>query len=63
MATRLFRSPLAGRLQAFMEARRARNRPGVSRQKILLYLDRFFMSELAPGQPISREVVERYVEA
>jgi integrase/recombinase XerD len=63
MATCLFRSPLALRLQAFLEARRPDSRHGVSRQKILRYLDRFFMSELEPGQPVSREVVEHFMES
>lgn len=63
MATCLFRSPLAARLQAFSEARYARRRGGFSSQKILLYLDRFLMSELKSGQPITREVVERWMES
>jgi integrase/recombinase XerD len=61
MATRLFRSALAPRLQAFWETRQAGNGGrDVASHKILLYLDRFFMSELKPGQPITREVVERF---
>jgi integrase len=35
----------------------------VSSQKILLYLDRFFMGELKPGQSVSREIVERYIDS
>jgi len=62
MATCVFRSPLAARLQAFLEARRAGQR-GVSNQKILLYLDRFLTHETKPGQPVTREVVERWVES
>jgi len=64
MATCLFRSPLAHRLQAFLETRRAGNNnrdPG--RQKILFNLDRFFMDELQPGQPLTREVAERFNES
>ena len=60
MATCLFRSPLAPRLQAFWESHYARSRRGISSQKILLYLDRFLMGELQPGQTISRQVVERW---
>ena len=53
MATCLFRSPLAHRLQGFLETRRAGNsNRDPSRQKILFYLDRFFMDELQPGEPL-----------
>jgi integrase/recombinase XerD len=62
MTTCLFRSPLAPRLQAFLDTRRAGNQRGVSSQKILLYLDRFLMGELKPGQPLTREIVERWNE-
>jgi len=50
MATCLFRSPLASRLQAFWETHYARSRSGISSQKVLLYLDRFLIGELKPGQ-------------
>ena len=61
MATCLFRSPLAPRLQAFLETRRAGNGDrGLSSQKILLYLDRFLMGEMKPGQPLTREIAERW---
>jgi integrase/recombinase XerD len=63
MATCLFRSPLASRLQSFLELRRRAGRRSVSDEKILLYLDRFLMSELNPGQAISRHVVERWIES
>ena len=62
MATCLFRSPLASRLQSFLELRRRAGRRSVSDEKILLYLDRFLMSELKPGQAISRQVVERWIQ-
>ena len=64
MATRLFRSPLAHRLQAFLETRRAGNGdrdPGG--QKVLFYLDRFFLAEMKPGQPLTREIAERFNES
>jgi integrase/recombinase XerD len=60
MATRLFRSPLALRLQAFLQTRQAAGRGQLSNQKILIYLDRFLIAELEPGQPITREIVERW---
>ncbi len=64
MATCLFRSAFAPQLQAFLETRRAGdNGHSVSSQKILLYLDRFFVGELKPGQPLSREVAERFNES
>lgn len=61
MATLLFRSALAPRLQAFWETRQAGNGGrDVASHKILMYLDRFFVSELKPGQPITHEIVERF---
>ena len=61
MATCLFRSSLAPRLQAFLETRRAGNGDrGLSSQKILLGLDRFLMGEMKPGQTITREIAERW---
>jgi integrase len=61
MATRLFRSALAPRLQAFWETRQAGNGGrDVASHKILMYLDRFLVGELRPGQPITREIVERF---
>jgi integrase/recombinase XerD len=58
MATCLFRSPLAFRLQCFLETRKAAGRRGVSSQKLLIGLDRFLLSELQPGETITREIVE-----
>ena len=63
MATYLFRSPLAHRLQCFLETRRTETGRGASTYKILHYLDRFLMSELRPGQSLSREIVERFNES
>jgi len=61
MATRLFRSALAPQLQGFLETRRVGDpHRNLSGQKILLYLDRFLMGELKPGQPLTHEVVERF---
>jgi integrase/recombinase XerD len=59
MATCLFRSPLAFRLQCFLETRQAAGRRGVSSQKLLIGLDRFLLSELKQGEAITREIVER----
>lgn len=63
MATCFFRSPLAPRLQAFLEARYSRSRGGTSNEKILLYLDSFLMSELKAGQPITREIIALWNES
>jgi integrase/recombinase XerD len=63
MATRLFRSPLAFRLQAFLETRRAAGRNDAGSQKIIRYMDRFLMSELKPGEPITRGIVERWFKS
>ena len=63
MATCLFRSPLAFRLQCFLEARKQAGQRVVASQKILLYLDRFLTGELQPGETITREVAERWIKS
>lgn len=63
MGTCLFRSPLAPRLEAFLEVRYGRGKNGESSRKILFYLDRFLMSELEPGASITREIVDRWTES
>jgi len=60
MATCTFRSPLAFWLHGFWEMRHALGRKGDHERKILTYLDRFLMSELKPGQPITREIADRW---
>jgi integrase len=62
MATCLFRSPLAFRLQCFLEARKKTGQRGIASQKILIYLDRFLAGELQPGETITREVAERWIK-
>lgn len=61
MSTALFRSPLAPRLQAFCEIRRALGRQAYSDYKILRYLDGYLLEVLRPGQPITREIVEGWI--
>src|SRR5947207_1745071 len=63
MATCLFRSPLAFRLQCFLEARKKAGQRGIASQKILIYLDRFLAGELQPGQTITREVADRWIKS
>jgi integrase/recombinase XerD len=63
MATCLFRSPLAFRLQCFLEARKQAGQRAIASQKILLYLDRFLVGELQPGDTITREVAERWIKS
>jgi integrase/recombinase XerD len=63
MATCLFRSPLAFRLQSFLETRRAAGRDDFNTKKNLRYLDRFLTSELKPGEPITSALVERWLES
>lgn len=58
-----FAVPWRFRLQAFLETRRAAGRDDAGSQKMLRYLDRFLMSELKPGQPITREIVERWFKS
>jgi len=61
MTTCVFRSPLAPRLQSFLEIRRASGRWAIQDQKILRYFDSFLMRELKPGQPITSDIVEGWV--
>jgi len=63
MATCTFSSPLAFRLQSFLEMRRALGRKGDHERKILTYLDHFLVGELKPGQPITLEVAERWFKS
>ena len=63
MATCLFRSSLAFRLQSFLETRRAAGREDAATQKILIYLDRFLMSELKPAKPLTREIAEHWFKS
>jgi len=63
MATCLFRSPLAFRLQCFLETRKAAGRRGVSSQKLLIGLDRFLLSELQPGETITREIADLRIKS
>lgn len=63
MATCLFRSPVASSLQAFLEMRITIGRKGESDQKILYFLDRFLMSELKPGRPITADLAERWFKS
>ena len=63
MATRLFRSPLAFRLQCFLEVRNKAGRRGLDGRKILMYLDRFLCGELKPGGTITSEIAERWIKS
>jgi len=61
MATCNFRSPLAARLQSFLELRRATGRRGCSDQKIIVAFDRFLISAIKPGQSITSDIVDRWI--
>jgi len=61
MATCNFRSPLASRLQSFVELRRASGRRAYHDHKILGGFDRFLICELKPGQAITSDIVDRWV--
>lgn len=63
MATCLFRSPLAFRLQCFLETRKKASRGGASSLKILCYLDEFLLRELKPGETITRKIAERWIKS
>lgn len=63
MATCLFRSPLAFRLEGYLKARQRSGRRSVSCQKILVFLDQFLIKELQPGETITREIAERWIKS
>ena len=63
MATCLFRSPLAFRLQCFLETRKRAGRRSVGDQKILCYLDHFLLRELQPAETITREIADRWIKS
>ncbi len=58
-----FQSPLAPRMQAFMEMRRALGRKAVADRKILRYIDRFLIGVLQPGEPITREIFHQWLNS
>jgi integrase len=62
MTTNLFQSPLATKLQTFLEMRRALGRKAVADQKILRYIDRFLVGVLKPGEPITREIIHQWLK-
>jgi integrase len=61
--TTVFRSPLALRLQAFWESRRADGQRGFATHIILRGLDDFLRSELKPGDTITQDVAHRWFES
>jgi len=61
MAPEIFRSPVAFWLKAYLEIRRAAGHEARDTARMLRYLDRFLMAELAPGQPITREIAEKWM--
>lgn len=63
MNARDFRSPLASRMEAFLQVRIGLGRKGVTDRRSLLYLDRFLRGELKQGDAITREVANRWFEA
>jgi len=62
MSSNIFSSSLAPRLQAFFDTRQTLGRKGHVDRKILTYLDRFLAKALKPGQPITRELVQLWVD-
>lgn len=63
MTTCFFRSPLAFRLQSFVQMRSSLGRWVIREQKILRYLDCFLMDKLKPGQTITRDIAESWVKS
>lgn len=58
-----FSSPLASRMEAFLQVRIGLGRKGVTDRRSLLYLDRFLRVELKQGDTITQEVANRWFEA
>ncbi len=63
METCIFSSSLAPHLQSFLELRETMGRRRQSDRKLLIYLDRFLMEKLKPGQTITREIAACYVDS
>ncbi len=63
MTSCFFRSPLAFRLQTFVEMRSSLGRRSIREQKIFRYLDCFLMDKLKPGQTITRNIAESWVKS
>lgn len=63
MATRIFRSELAGHIQSFLELRKASGREENWDAKMMQLFDRFLMGELNPGQAITKDTLERYMQS
>lgn len=62
MPTCSFRSPLAFRLQSFLDMRCAGGRSSETYRKPLTYIDRFLMGELKPGETITEDIINRWIE-
>ena len=60
--TTLFRSTLAPHLEAFLDMRRRLGRNPASYSKALRYLDAFLAAELKPGQAITWELAQHWIE-
>jgi integrase len=61
MAPEVFRSPVAFWIKAYLETRRAAGNEVFYTARILRKLDAFLMAELSPGQPITREIAEKWI--
>ena len=62
MPTCSFRSPLAFRLQSFLENRRVGGQTRESYRKPLTYIDRFLIGELKPGETITDDLLNRWIK-
>jgi integrase/recombinase XerD len=58
-----FRSPLAARLQAFWESRYGGRHGGFATHQLLGYLDAFLTDELRPGDTVTEEVAQRWIQS
>lgn len=61
MATCIFRSPLAARLQSFMDLRNASGRRAPCHNKLLIYFDRFLIGEIKPGEALTSDIINRWL--
>ena len=62
MTVCFFRSPLASRLQSFLDMRSISGRNRKSERKILAYVDRFLMGELEAGDTITYDILNRWIK-
>lgn len=62
MATIIFRSKIAEHIKSFIELRKASGRQGNYDVGMMRQFDQFIMGKLKPGQPLTKDLLERYIQ-